>query len=342
MASAFDIRADCQRQQFSAHKVNSIDDAMLVMPGWDMDLLQMSPGRITYSLSVTQLDTIQIFHERTDKTLLKRGLSWPGSLVLSFVLNAEGNGWLSGHEVDPEISLMVDGQFLPEILTPHTLDLVYIAIDRQWLADQLGQRGHERLAGYIRAYASIAMWHSQAPAFTSLFSQLLFAPNGTRPPHKGSMESSARDFVTDILLTVITSARKIEAVSDTNNKLTIDKARRLMFRDISELPTVSEVAAHLGISRRHLQTCFNNSVGLPATEFIRAERLNMVRKALIRSRRENRHVVIGDIAAQWGFWHLSRFAADYREMFAELPSETLRPGESLVGRSKTQDTSQNG
>jgi AraC family ethanolamine operon transcriptional activator len=33
---------------------------------------------------------------------------------------------------------------------------------------------------------------------------------------------------------------------------------------------------------------------------------------------------VGDIAARWGFWHLSRFAADYKEMFGELPSNTLK------------------
>jgi len=32
---------------------------------------------------------------------------------------------------------------------------------------------------------------------------------------------------------------------------------------------------------------------------------------------------LSDIAARWGFWHLSHFAADYKSMFGELPSETL-------------------
>jgi AraC family ethanolamine operon transcriptional activator len=33
---------------------------------------------------------------------------------------------------------------------------------------------------------------------------------------------------------------------------------------------------------------------------------------------------VQDIAARWGFWHLSHFANDYRRMFGELPSETAR------------------
>ena len=33
---------------------------------------------------------------------------------------------------------------------------------------------------------------------------------------------------------------------------------------------------------------------------------------------------VGDVAAKWGFWHLGRFAGDYKAMFGELPSETVR------------------
>jgi AraC family ethanolamine operon transcriptional activator len=34
-------------------------------------------------------------------------------------------------------------------------------------------------------------------------------------------------------------------------------------------------------------------------------------------------VTIQDIASHWGFWHLSQFAQDYRQLFGELPSDTL-------------------
>jgi AraC family ethanolamine operon transcriptional activator len=33
---------------------------------------------------------------------------------------------------------------------------------------------------------------------------------------------------------------------------------------------------------------------------------------------------VTEVAFRWGFWHLSRFAREYRSMFGESPSETLR------------------
>jgi AraC family ethanolamine operon transcriptional activator len=58
--------------------------------------------------------------------------------------------------------------------------------------------------------------------------------------------------------------------------------------------------------------------------FLRAMRLNGVRRALRKA--DGVHESVADVAARWGFWHLSHFAADYKAMFGELPSETLRNG----------------
>jgi AraC family ethanolamine operon transcriptional activator len=33
---------------------------------------------------------------------------------------------------------------------------------------------------------------------------------------------------------------------------------------------------------------------------------------------------VQDVAAAWGFWHLSQFATDYRKLFGTRPSDTLK------------------
>ncbi|WP_233149383.1 hypothetical protein [Herbaspirillum camelliae] len=83
---------DAQPQYFAAplpvgsFTVYSLDEARLSLKAGQLDLLQMSPGKLNYSLSMSQLGHIQIYRERSDKPLLKRGVNWPGSLVFSFVV----------------------------------------------------------------------------------------------------------------------------------------------------------------------------------------------------------------------------------------------------------------
>ena len=92
--------------------------------------------------------------------------------------------------------------------------------------------------------------------------------------------------------------------------------------------TVAELCKTLGVSRRTLQYTLPGRSGtepgaLPA------------RAAAERRAPRVRHpppaTTVQDAAARWGFWHLGHFVTDYRHMFGELPSETLR-GRWLQGR----------
>lgn len=56
--------------------------------------------------------------------------------------------------------------------------------------------------------------------------------------------------------------------------------------------------------------------------YVRIRRLDAVSRALLALGPEETSVT--EIATDHGFFHLSRFAADYRRRFGEFPSETLR------------------
>jgi AraC family ethanolamine operon transcriptional activator len=73
-----------------------------------------------------------------------------------------------------------------------------------------------------------------------------------------------------------------------------------------------------GVSRRALQYAVENVLQLSPVTDLRVMRLNRVRQVL----RSEPEATVGDVAARWGFWHPSRFAADDRALFGELPSAT--------------------
>ncbi len=61
---------------------------------------------------------------------------------------------------------------------------------------------------------------------------------------------------------------------------------------------------------------------------MRVLRLN----AMHRASRRNHGDTVHDIAVQRGFWHVCRFAIDYRQLFGELPSTTLKRARGLVNQ----------
>lgn len=84
--------------------------------------------------------------------------------------------------------------------------------------------------------------------------------------------------------------------------------------------SVANVAQVSGVSSRTLDRAFKEGLGVSPKHYIKAIRLESVRKELKRG--DDNHSVT-DIANEWGFWHMGDFARDYYREYGELPSTTF-------------------
>ena len=85
--------------------------------------------------------------------------------------------------------------------------------------------------------------------------------------------------------------------------------------------TLSDLSAVAGVSERRVRDAFNDCHGLSPTTYIRVAALREVRRALLDGPFARDPVTRA--ASDFGFWHLSRFAGQYRAFFGESPSETV-------------------
>ena len=97
-------------------------------------------------------------------------------------------------------------------------------------------------------------------------------------------------------------------------------ARDLMKDKLCDDISVQYICDQLQISRRILEYAFYKNTYMSPGRYIKILRLNNIRREILLP--ENYSIPIGDLAAKWGVWHLSRFALDYRNLFGELPSST--------------------
>ena len=86
----------------------------------------------------------------------------------------------------------------------------------------------------------------------------------------------------------------------------------------SELAKLCQLAR---VSERTLQYAFRERYGIAPNTFVKRWKLNVVRQSLLLASPEAD--TIFSIAMDHGFHHQGQFSADYRELFAELPSRTL-------------------
>jgi len=85
--------------------------------------------------------------------------------------------------------------------------------------------------------------------------------------------------------------------------------------------TMTELCRAAEVSERTLQYAFKDVFDMSPQEFIIRRRLHSVRHALLTS--DRRSTFVGQIAMDNGFFELGHFAGKYRQLFGELPSETL-------------------
>ncbi len=89
--------------------------------------------------------------------------------------------------------------------------------------------------------------------------------------------------------------------------------------------TLSDLVEVSGMSARTLYSGFSQAHGTGPMAYLKRTKLGRCREDLLAANPEEEFV--GDIAGNWGFYHLSSFARDYRREFGELPSESLKRAE---------------
>lgn len=101
----------------------------------------------------------------------------------------------------------------------------------------------------------------------------------------------------------------------------VKKALSFIHENRREPITVSSLCREASVNWRTLDYAFKEYMGVSPKKYLIAIRLNGVRQALFRATPQTSVTVT---ANEWGFWHMGQFASDYRNFFAELPSETLK------------------
>jgi len=85
---------------------------------------------------------------------------------------------------------------------------------------------------------------------------------------------------------------------------------------------LAEICAATGVSERTLRNCCQEHLGMAPIRYLWLRRMHLARRALVKG--DPAAATVTGIAMDYGFWELGRFATEYRALFGEPPSATLR------------------
>lgn len=301
---------------------HDVDEQAALLTGWNQNYAQLSAGVFKGSISETSFAGLHLFLEQTDSELFQTGELPPNLCAVGVPLRFSGLANFCGASTSGEALHVFSGRNGFEFHTPSGLVMAGIVVDVDDVAAAFSDE--EQLAVFStlnephlrRAGSSITdtLRHLILGAFEVL----------RENPHLADDEMHIQAMKSALVSNL---AQALADDQPGNTSSTIPPARRWLIvaaaRDLimdhPDMPmTIADLCRALGISRRNLQYCFQEVLGISPGAFLRIVRLNGARRAIKTCNS------VTDAATTWGFWHFGRFAHDYKAMFGELPSETYR------------------
>jgi len=305
------------------------DEHAACLTNWQQRYDQLTAGSFAGVFEEFCFGRLQLFREGLNQSVHQVGGAWPGSRTFAVPIAIEGTGSFGGAAYDANSMLTLGGNDELDFRTPRRLEILACSADSSALNDYAMQVDHRDLEAELAGHRLAPTTPEGISLLGSLLATMMAGLRATpellkHPQMRKAMEQAVFATLLDSVSTG--TARTTAAPCCSARQQLVARARAYMEAHIDEVITVADLCVELGVSRRTLQYSFQDVLDLNPVKFLRAIRLNAVRRAL-KAADQSRGATVADIAARWGFWHLSHFSAEYKAMFSELPSETLkRPG----------------
>ena len=304
---------------FRRVRSQDIDEHAAHVSGWHLAYDQMSAGLFQGELSEFSLDWMQVMRDRTNQVLVKKGVARAGTIGFSIPVSSIGDCYCGGHPMPEGNALVARADALPQLRTPQNMDLIVISLEQEILERELELHGIAFKGAHLpKTYRLQGL--TVTNNLKMIIDELERDPLATQSwLNDETHRHQIRDAIMNQLLDLLPSVQPVE-LTPSARKRTVDRACEYALSHLDEPLTILDLCRTLGASRRKLQYCFQETLGINPVAYLRALRLNAARREL---RIGSSPVSVQDVATRWGFWHLSRFSSEYRELFGERPSQTL-------------------
>lgn len=300
-----------------------VDQHARNLTDWKQSYDQITSGQFHGVLSELLIPHMQVLLEETNKAVRRSCCVRPDAFWFGLPANAN-KARINGRLCNTSTIMVRPGNLEFELVTPADYAIYGLVIQRNALlrvADQIGCT-----VDYTQLIKAEVLHVTELSK--TIFQQTLaymLSMRDARDEHNPVFSLAlSQQAVAMALLSILDSGEVDSTISNSfiRRQRIVAQAREYMLAHREQAIIVPQLCEHLHISPRSLQYCFEDILGISPIQYLRIIRFNGARRHL-RENISDRHTV-QDIAADWGFWHLSQFSCDYRKLFGESPSESLR------------------
>ncbi|MTW04868.1 helix-turn-helix domain-containing protein [Pseudoduganella ginsengisoli] len=307
----------------SAHVFRTVlthdaDELARNLTDWEQCYDQMTAGAFHGALSELRLPRMQVFREEISQSVRQTCRVWPDALWFGFP--AQGHGIrINGRPLDDGAVMVRPGGSEFELLTPSSHAIYGMVVCRGMLA-QAALRSACAIDWDRMQKAEVLRVDPEARMACMEAVASALALGGSHEGSGGTLPAGTEHHLMAALLGALdcSGIEPEAAQSFQRRQRVVARVRDYIMAHRDQPLTVPDLCAIAHVSRRTLQYCFEDVLGMSPTLYLRRVRLNGVRRQLQdpAARREP----IGAVAAAWGFGSFSQFSSDYRKLFGASPS----------------------
>jgi AraC family ethanolamine operon transcriptional activator len=301
------------------------DQLACELTNWNQRYDQISAGLFAGALTELRQPGLQVFREDLSQAVRQSCRVWPDAIWFGLPDHEGELTRINGRQSAADWIMVQAGNVEFELVTPAAYRIYGIVASRQLLAQTAQRLGCEIDWQRLQSAELLQVDAATRAACVRSLRRLLPTSDdggGALVGASGLMADTAtdaapwQDAVLGGLLAMLdrSCVEPAMAVSLQRRRQVVALARDYMLAHRGDSITVPALCEQVHVSRRTLQYCFEDVLGMSPNAYLRMLRLNGVRRQLHDGR------AIGELAGEWGLCNFSQFSSDYRKLFGLTPS----------------------
>jgi len=296
------------------------DDRSAFPPGWSGDRLQLGNGRFHLELQVAHTSRLQIVRVKLRPGIIRYGTTPNRSILFAVQATSRPCAFFHGAVLgEREIGVVFPGEDL-DFRVSRPYEMYLVAASPNLVAKCVSEKWCETLE-QRRALHRLRLESSRDRQIVCRsLARLLRSAVSDPDQLKGTTAAGAFD--QQVLEAMLTDVSPVPVTTPLAERCEIAlRAEAYLRENAHRQITIRQLCEVLGIRQRTLEMGFRERFGMTPKNLLKTLRLNGLRREL---QNAEHGTTISESAVRWGFNHFGRLAMAYREMFEELPSETMQ------------------
>ena len=314
-------------------KTDVIDDVSLLGPGpsdlvklrlndpnaynkvseWEFDFRQIGAGPPDVCMILRKGRSVEINHAIYSPECHQVGMVPPETINLIVMITPTMKTW-RGIELDKPCLLSCGPeQEFEGVNTPNSREINF-SVSKHRLSELADCLGLDVPRDILR---SAPVWVTHNPSRLNAIIQR--ASYFVAPPAVHMTGVDEEDLLRDLLIGLNDAREQDDRSSLRIRSPAVEKALACMEDCADEAMPISKICSEIGVSWRSLDRAFLERFGIGPKAYQTRLRMSRARSEIMG---KGADCLVSDVANKWGFWHMGKFAQDYKTLFGELPSET--------------------